>query len=85
MPVYIYMMLFAAIQCLVMVVVMNLKRFHGKSDSVFYGYGLGLGMGCAMAFGMIYFLGKAIMNVGDNAPSAVDYVGLFLIALSFIL
>ena len=80
----IYTILFAAIQCLVMVVVMNLKRFHGKSDSVFYGYGLGLGMGCAMAFGMIYFLGKAIMNVGDNAPSVVDYVGLFLISLSFI-
>jgi len=81
----IYMALFAAIQCLVMVVVMNLKRFHGKSDSVFYGYGLGLGIGCAMAFGMIYYFGKAIVNIGDDAADAVAYFVLFLIALSYIL
>ncbi|MDR0888110.1 MAG: hypothetical protein LBM39_02870, partial [Candidatus Methanoplasma sp.] len=41
----IYMILFAAIQCFALVAIINLKRFHGKSDSVFYGFGLGLGVG----------------------------------------
>lgn len=80
----VHMVLFASIQCLAMVAVMNLKRFHGKSDSVFYGYGLGLGMGCAMAFGTIFFIGSTIMDVEGDAAGAADYIGLFLIALSYI-
>ncbi|MBO4797444.1 MAG: hypothetical protein J5494_01545, partial [Candidatus Methanomethylophilaceae archaeon] len=40
----IYMVLFAAVEMMAMLIVMNLKRFRGKSDSVFYGYALGLGM-----------------------------------------
>lgn len=79
----IYAVLFSAIQCLVLVAVLNLKRFHGKSDTVFYGYGLGLGMGCAMAFGTIYFLGTMIVGMGPiDAPGMI---GLFVIALSYVL
>ena len=47
--------LFGAIMELAKLVTMNLKRFVGVSDSIFYGFGLGLGMGAAMAFGTIYY------------------------------
>jgi|GEM_PF-236541 len=83
-----HMVLFAAVQCLFMVVVLNLKRFHGKSDTVFYGYGLGLGMGCAMAFGTLYYLvmlGKIIADPGGGEMDAMGYVSLFMIAVSHIL
>ena len=44
-------------------VVLNLKRFSGQSDTIFYGYGIGLGLGCAFAFGMIfYFSSQATMD-----------------------
>ncbi|MDR2699010.1 MAG: hypothetical protein LBB30_04980 [Candidatus Methanoplasma sp.] len=86
----IYMVLFAAIQCLAMVVVMNLKRFHGKSDSVFYGYGLGLGMGCTMAFGTIFYietiyLGMTLAGTEEGEIGAAGLIWLFLIALSYVL
>ena len=45
----VYMVIMAAIEAMAMVVVMNLKRFRGKSDSVFYGYALGLGISCGMS------------------------------------
>ena len=81
----IYMVLFAAVQCLAMVIVMNLKRFHGKSDSVFYGYGLGLGMGCAMAFGTIYYFGVLIIGEDGSSADLTGFVWLFVMALSYIL
>jgi len=47
-------------------VTLNLKRFAGQSDTIFYGYGLGLGLGCAFAFGLIfYFSSQADMGVMD--------------------
>ena len=48
------MVIMAAIETLAMVVVMNLKRFRGKSDSVFYGYALGLGISCGMSTGICF-------------------------------
>jgi len=83
----IHMVLFAAVQCLAMVVVMNLKRFHGKSDSVFYGYGLGLGIGCTMALGTIYLLGTIVSGIGGegNDVGAMGYAWLLIVALSYIL
>ncbi|MDR1954530.1 MAG: hypothetical protein LBP82_01080 [Candidatus Methanoplasma sp.] len=81
----IYMALFAATQCLAMVVIMNLKRFHGKSDSVFYGYGLGLGMGCTMAFGAIYYIGTISLSDEESIIGIAECVQLFIIGLSYIL
>jgi hypothetical protein len=81
----IYAILFSAIQCLAMVSVMNLKKFHGKSDSVFYGYSLGLGIGCTMAFGTIYYLGTAIIGSENGAVDVSGFIWLFVIALSYIL
>ena len=48
--------LFGAVTELVKLVTLNLRRFSGKSDTVFYGFGLGLGLGAAMGFGLIYYL-----------------------------
>ena len=81
----IYRVMFAVAQCLAMVVILNLKRFHGKSDSVFYGYGLGLGIGCTMAFGTIYYYGTLI-NAADEINAGVqEYAWFVLIALSYVL
>jgi hypothetical protein len=47
--------LFALIFELAKLVVLNLKRYHGKSDTVFYGFGLGIGVGGAFVFGFIFY------------------------------
>jgi hypothetical protein len=48
-------LLFAMVFELAKLVVLNLKRFHGKSDTVFYGFGLGVGVGCSFAFGFVFY------------------------------
>lgn len=47
-----YGVLIAVIQALALLVVLNLKRFHAKSDTVFYGLAMGLGQGVGVAFGV---------------------------------
>jgi len=81
----IYRVMFAVLQCLTMVVILNLKRFHGKSDTVFYGYGLGLGLGCTMAFGTIYYYGTLISAAEDVEAGAAEYIWFILIAMSYVL
>lgn len=80
----IYAILFAVIEILACVVVFNLKRFRGKSDTVFYGYGFGLGIGCTFAFGFIYFIAKSAMNFGSSID-AIGYLQLFLYGLGYVL
>ena len=63
----IYMVLMSVVQVLAMVVIMNLKRFRGKSDSVFYGYALGLGMSSGMSMGISYSM---TVLLGDMALDA---------------
>ena len=79
----IFMALFSVVLCLVMVAVLNLKRFHGKSDTVFYGYGIGLGMGCAMAFGTVYYY-STILNASDFEAGISDYAWFVMMAFSYI-
>lgn len=78
----VYTMLFSALVVLALMAVLNLKRYHGKSDTVFYGYGIGLGVGCTFAFGFIFYMGSF---AGTSSPGLLDYIQLFLLALSFIL
>ncbi len=63
----IYMILMSVVQVLAMVVIMNLKRFRGKSDSVFYGYGLGLGMSSGMTMGISYSMAVLLDDIGLDA------------------
>lgn len=71
-------LLFGAICELVKLVTLNLKRFNGKSDSIFYGFGLGLGMGAAMGFGFIFFF------TGRSEMDTVSWAIIILIALQFV-
>lgn len=66
---------------MILLVILNLRRFHGKSDTVFYGYGLGLGFGATMSVGMSYFLISIASSVGD-AMGASDYAILVILTIS---
>ncbi|MEA4977109.1 MAG: hypothetical protein VB016_00930 [Methanomassiliicoccaceae archaeon] len=61
--------MFSLLECLILLVVLNLKKFHGKSDTVFYGYGLGLGLGATMSMGMTYYLLELAGSI--DAPGIV--------------
>lgn len=52
--------LFGAVIELVKLVTLNLRRYSGKSDTVFYGFGLGLGIGAAMGFGTIFYFTRDV-------------------------
>jgi len=54
---------FAMVFELAKLVVLNLKRFHGKSDTVFYGFGLGLGVGGAFAFGFAFYASSQALEI----------------------
>lgn len=73
----IYMVLMGVIQVLAMVVVLNLKRFRGKSDSVFYGYAVGLGQSSGLASGLCFYSIAVAQEFGLDAASVV-----FLIVMS---
>ena len=73
----VYMVLMAVIEVMAMVVVMNLKRFRGKSDSIFYGYALGLGMSCGLATGIVFLVASAIETVDASV------VVLVILSVSF--
>ncbi len=73
--------LFAVLEAMIILVVLNLRRFHGKSDTVFYGYGLGLGFGATMSMGMIYFL-MAIVTSSGESVDASGYIILMVMAIS---
>lgn len=66
-----YMMILAIIEMLAMMVVMNLKRFRGMSDSVFYGYGLGLGMSSGISTGICFTLASVIETFDWSAVTLV--------------
>ncbi len=65
------MALMAVVQIMAMVVVMNLKRFRGKSDSVFYGFALGLGSACGLATGFCYLMYGSLADSGIGLDLSV--------------
>jgi len=67
--------LFGAVTELVKLITLNLRRFSGLSDTVFYGFGLGLGIGAAMGFGLIYYL------TSRSATDAASWVIVLVLAL----
>lgn len=73
--------LFGVLEVMIILVVLNLRRFHAKSDTIFYGYGLGLGFGATMSMGMIYFLISIASSAGD-ALAISDYVILAIMTIS---
>lgn len=83
-----YMVVVALIELMAMVVVMNLKRFRGKSDSIFYGYGLGLGMAGGLASGFAYsicMLGESVEGGIVDIPAVAIYIICLSVGLTLIL
>lgn len=70
--------LFGAVTELVKLVTLNLRRYSGKSDTVFYGFGLGLGIGAAMGFGLIYYL------TSRSEMDTASWVIVLVLALQYI-
>lgn len=77
----IFAVLFGLIAELMKLVTLNLKRFAGKSDTIFYGFGLGLGTGAAMAVGLVYFFGIK-GGWGDDVGS---WVAIFIFMFQYLL
>ena len=74
-----YGVAFAFIQTVAVLLVLNLRRFHGKSDTVFYGYALGLGQGAGMSYGMISLFINAADGIGGMDGLSWAVALLFLI------
>ncbi len=74
----VYMAILAIIEVLVMVVVMNLRRFRGKSDSVFYGYALGLGISCGLTTGIVFLVSGVISDADGSIMDPSILVFIFL-------
>lgn len=75
-----YMVLFAIIEMMVILLIMNLRRFRGKSDSVFYGYGLGLGMSSGLSTGFCF----TMVSVVDTIDASVFTLFVISVTLSLI-
>lgn len=78
---FMYKAILAVIETLVMVVVMNLKRFRGKSDSVFYGYALGLGISCGLSTGIIFTVASTV----ETFDASVIILLIISVAMSLML
>lgn len=79
-----YALIFALLEELVKLVVLNLKRFHGKLDTPFYGLVLGLGIGSTMAFGAVWVTILSFASAGQTL-AITDYLVLIVVAVQFVL
>ena len=69
---------FALVQQLAILVVLNLKRFHRKSDTVFYGFSLGIGQGVGMAFGVTVTMLSVFTSFSDVDVTSWIIIVLFI-------
>ena len=81
----ILMVLLAVIQILAMVLVMNLRRFRGKSDSVFYGFALGLGNSCGFATGFCFLIYGALTDMDVSIGPSFAVLVLLSVSMSLIM
>lgn len=81
----ILMALIAVIQTMAMVVVMNLKRFRGMSDSIFYGFALGLGSACGLGTGFCYIIYGTLSNSDMAVDPSIVSLLLMTVAMALIL
>ncbi len=81
---FVVAILFGAVIELVKLITLNLRRYAGKSDTVFYGFGLGLGIGAAMGFGLIYYF-PTLMDKNGFSMDASSWITTIVMAMQFIL
>lgn len=77
----VFMVIMALIESMAMVVVMNLRRFRGASDSVFYGYALGLGMACGMSTGLCFITA----SVAEGLDASVVFLVVISVTMAMVL
>lgn len=73
-------LLFALVEQLVKLMILNFPRFQRKLDTSFYGLTLGLGIGSTMAFGAAY---SALQVVSDVSP--LTFVMVVLLGVGLVL
>ena len=71
---------FAAMECLLKLVVLNLKRFHRKIDTGFYGLSFGLGIAATYTFATVYVSAMAVESI-----QIVDMVAFSLLGVQLVL
>ncbi|HLE47814.1 MAG TPA: hypothetical protein VI818_05905 [Candidatus Thermoplasmatota archaeon] len=72
----IYPLLFGLINCLVLSLILRMKRFRGRPDTPFYGVGVGLGFG---ALNVLFLIGNAVRSLAAAASDI--FVEAFLLSL----
>ncbi|MEW5748368.1 MAG: hypothetical protein AB1793_06255 [Candidatus Thermoplasmatota archaeon] len=71
---------FAAMECLMKLVILNFPRFQRKVDTAFYGVSMGLGISSTYTFATIYVSALSLETV-----AAVDMIGFSLLGLQLVL
>ncbi len=77
-----FALLFAVLEEMIKLVLLNLRRFRGKLDTPFYGLTIGLGIGGAMGFGAV-FQSLPVLNFGDAPTAVLNGIILVILAVQF--
>ncbi|MCL2142742.1 MAG: hypothetical protein FWH44_00555 [Methanomassiliicoccaceae archaeon] len=77
--------LFAMVFELAKLVVLNLKRYHGKSDTMFYGFGLGIGIGGAFAFGLMFYVSTWADELLESGMDIASWIVFAVIAVQTVI
>jgi hypothetical protein len=79
-----FALLFAVLEEMIKLVLLNLKRFRGKLDTSFYGLTIGLGIGGAMGFGAV-FQSLPVLNFGETSVAVLNAGIIVVLAVQFCL
>jgi hypothetical protein len=76
-----FALLFAVLEELIKLVLLNMPRFQRKLDTAFYGYALGLGIGSTMAFGVVFYTIQQSESVGLDTWLAIIILAVQMVLL----
>ncbi|MCG7844957.1 MAG: hypothetical protein MIO90_05955 [Methanomassiliicoccales archaeon] len=76
-----YALLFAVLEELIKLVILNFPRFQRKLDTAFYGYSFGLGIGSTMAFGAVFLTLTVLDELGAAGWLLVVIIGIQFVLL----
>jgi hypothetical protein len=77
-----FALLFAVLEEMIKLVLLNLRRFRGKLDTPFYGLTIGLGIGGAMGFGAV-FQSLPVLDFGDVPMAVLNSIILVVLTVQF--
>lgn len=72
---------FAAMECLMKLIILNFPRFQRKIDTAFYGLAMGLGISATYTFATIYVSAMSVESVTTADMVAFSLLGLQLVLL----